>query len=113
MNFISINLTLIEIIVIPLVVAIFGAALYFFITSRKSLQETLKATRKTTFTALKKEPQPIPKRVTALELEEQFARMRYEAPLPKHERTELLPKRSAQKEELAVQDLKNTIAQQQ
>lgn len=113
MNLISINLTLIEIIVIPLVVAIFGAALYFFITSRKSLQETLKATRKTSFIATKKDPEPTPKRVTALELEEQFSRMRFETPVPKQERTELPVKRSTQKEELAVQDLKNTIAQQQ
>ncbi|MGZ3851664.1 MAG: hypothetical protein ACXVBX_02660 [Flavisolibacter sp.] len=113
MNFISINLTLIEVIVIPLVVAIFGATLYFFITSRKSLQETLKATRKTPLTSTIKEVQPVPKRVTALELEEQFARMRFERPLSKQEKIELPSKRSTQKEELAVQDLKNTIAQQQ
>lgn len=113
MNLISINLTLIEVIVIPIVVAIFGAALYFFITSRKSLQETLKATRKSTFTPTKKEPEPAPRRVTALELEEQFSRMRFETPVSKQERIELPIKRSTQKEELAVQDLKNTIAQQQ
>ena len=46
MTFIAINLTLIEFIVLPLVVSIFGATLYFFIKSRKSLQETLIASRK-------------------------------------------------------------------
>jgi len=113
MNFISINLTLIEFIVIPLVVAIFGAALYFFITSRRSLQETLRATKKTPLTTTIKESQPVPKRVTALELEQQFARMRFDTALSRQEKAELPSKRPTQKEEMAVQDLKNTIAQQQ
>lgn len=112
MTFIAINLTLIEFIVLPLVVSIFGATLYFFIKSRKSLQETLIASRKPD--VAKKEKQQ--KKNNVVERKEQFVRMRYEPqatqPLLQHERTEVL-KKFTQKEELAVQDLKNTISAQQ
>jgi chromosome segregation ATPase len=113
MTFIAINLTLIEFIVLPLVVVIFAVTLYFFIKSRKSLEETLRATKKTTALPVKKENQNNFKRSNVIELEEQFARMRYETSLPKQEKIELPPRRLTQKEEMAVQDLKNTIAQQQ
>jgi chromosome segregation ATPase len=104
---------LIEFIVLPLVVVIFAVTLYFFIKSRKSLEETLRATKKTTALPVKKENQNNYKRSNVIELEEQFARMRYEASLPKQEKTELPSKRLTQKEDMAVQDLKDTIAQQQ
>jgi chromosome segregation ATPase len=113
MTFIVINLTLIEFIVLPLVVVIFGATLYFFIKSRKSLQETLLATKKTSSVRVKKEKEISTKRRSVVELEEQFARMRYEASHLKQEKVELPLKRLTHKEEIAVHDLKNTIAQQQ
>jgi chromosome segregation ATPase len=113
MDFLSINLTLIEFIVLPLVVIIFAATLYFFIKSRKSLEETLHASKKITALPIKKEKQSSNKKNNLVELEEQFARMRFESSLPKQDKIELPTKRSTQKEEMAVQDLKNTIAQQQ
>lgn len=113
MTFISINLTLVEFIVLPLVAIIFGVTLYFFIKSRKSLEETLRATKTTTPLSVKKENQSSFKKNSGAELEEQFSRIRYEASLPKQEKIELPSKRLTQKEEMAVQDLKNTIAQQQ
>jgi chromosome segregation ATPase len=112
MTFIAINLTLIEFIVLPLVVVIFGATIYFFIKSRKSLDETLRATRKNTFVE-KKEKQTASKKSNLIEMEEQFARLRYESSLPKQEQVELPAKRVTPKDEMAVYDLKKTIAQQQ
>ena len=110
MTFIVINLTLIEFIVVPLVAVIFGFTLYFFIKSRKSLQETLIATKQTA-TNSKKEKQRKKKNVA--EPKEQFARMRFESSFSQQEKSELPVKRLMQKEEIAVQDLKNTITQQQ
>jgi len=113
MTFISINLTLIEFIVLPLVVIIFGATLYFFIKSRKSLEETLHATNKAPALPVKKENINRFNKTSTLQLEEQLARMRFETTPPKQEKLETPSKRFNQKEEMAVHDLKNTIAQQQ
>jgi chromosome segregation ATPase len=113
MTFIAINLTLIEFTVLSLAVITFGVTLYFFIKSRKTLQETLRATKKTAFVKTKKEKQNSVKHNKVTELREQFSRLRNEPVLPKQEREELPSKKLIQKEELAVQDLKNTIAQQQ
>jgi chromosome segregation ATPase len=113
MTFIAVNLTLIEFIVLPLVVIIFAATLYFFIKSRKSLDETLRATKRITTLPTKKEKPGDNKKSGLVEMEEKFARMRFEASLPKQEKIEFPLKRPTQKEEMAVQDLKNTIAQQQ
>ncbi|HTM91375.1 MAG TPA: hypothetical protein VL095_03080 [Flavisolibacter sp.] len=113
MTFIAINLTLIEFIVLPLAVITFGVTVYFFIKSRKTLQETLRATRKTASLEPKKEKQSSFKHNKVVELREQFSRVRNEPVLPKQERIELPLKKSTQKDEMAVQDLKNTIAQQQ
>ena len=114
MTLLEVNLTLIEFIVFPLVAIIFAATLYFFIKSRKSLQETIKATRKTALiTDTKKEKQTTAKPTNAMELGEQLARMRYESSIPKQEKIELTPKKLTHKEEMAGQELKNTIAQQQ
>lgn len=113
MTLISINPTLIEFIVLPLVAIIFGGTLYFFIKSRKSLEETLRATKQTPAAERKKDTQTHVKKPNLVELEEQFARMRYQASLPREEKTELAPRKFTHKEEIAVQDLKNTIAQQQ
>ena len=46
MNFIAINLTLIELIVLPIVVAIFALAVYFFIKTRRTLRETLEENKR-------------------------------------------------------------------
>lgn len=113
MTFIAINLTLIEFIVLPLVVVIFGATLYFFIKSRKSLDETLRATKKTPTIKVKAENQVTSRKNNLIELEEQFARMRHESSLPKQEPIEFPSKKLTQKDEMAVHDLKKTIAQQQ
>ena len=113
MTFIAINLTWIELIVLPIVVIIFGVTLYFFIKSRKTLQETLRATQKTTAFKIKKEKQSDSKHSSVVELAEQFARMRHEAPLYKQEPIEAPLKRPTHKEEIAVNELKNTIAKQQ
>jgi chromosome segregation ATPase len=109
---IAINLTLIEFIVLPLAAIIFGVTLYFFLKSRKSLQETLRATRKLTPIKTKEEKQTDYKRSSMVELEEQLARRRYEASVPKQAKSETHFKKPV-KEEHTVQDLKNTIAQQQ
>jgi chromosome segregation ATPase len=113
MTFIAINLTLIEFIVLPLAVITFGVTVYFFIKSRKTLQETLRATKKTAAIEPKKEKQSSVKHDRVVELREQFTRMRNEPVLPQQERIELPLKKATQKDEMAVQDLKNTIAQQQ
>ena len=113
MTFIAINLTLIEFIVLPLVVIIFAATLFFFIKSRKSLQETLQATKKTKPAKITKEQAVNIKKTNLAELQQQFARMRHETSIPKEEKIETPVKRFSQKEEMAVSDLKNTIAQQQ
>lgn len=113
MNFIAINLILIEFIVFPIAVIIFGVTLFFFIKSRKSLQETLRAAKKTASPEIKKEKQGNVKKSSIVELEEQFARMRYETSHPKQEKVEPPLKKLPHKEEIAVYDLKKTIAQQQ
>jgi chromosome segregation ATPase len=114
MTFIAINLTLIEFIVLPLVVILFGATLNFFIKSRKTLQETLRATKKTAAIDKTKKDKPNSvKQSSVIALGEQLARMRNEPVISKPERVELPLKKSTQKEEMAVQDLKSTIAQQQ
>lgn len=113
MIFIAINLTLIEFIVLPLVVVIFAATLYFFIKSRQSLKETLLATKKNATAGIKKDKQESFKRSSAAELEQQFAKMRYEASQFTQEKAETPLKKYTHKEEIAVHDLKNTIAQQQ
>jgi chromosome segregation ATPase len=113
MTFIAINLTLIEFIVLPLAVITFGVTVYFFIKSRKTLQETLRATKRTSAIESKKEKQDSIKHNKVVELREQFVRMRNEPVLPKQQAIELPSQRLKQKDEMAVQDLKNTIAQQQ
>ena len=113
MTLIEINLTLIEFIVLPLVAIIFGATLYLFIKSQKSLQQTLRDTRKKKpVVEVKQEKQSV-QHGSLVELGEQLARMRYENAPPQHEKKEFPIKKITHKEEMAVQDLKNTIAQQQ
>lgn len=114
MNFIAINLTLIEFIVLPLAVIIFAATVYFFIKSRKSLQETLRATKKTASIEPRKEKESnYFKHSSVVDLEEKLSLIRNKPLLSNPEPIELPSKRSTQKDEMAVHDLKSTIAQQQ
>jgi chromosome segregation ATPase len=114
MTFIAINFTLVEILVLLIVAIIFGVTVFFFLKSRKSLQETLRATKRSSLPAeTRKEKQSSHKRTNLVELEEQFARMRYETSFPKEEKIEPPTRKLTHKEEIAVQDLKNTISQQQ
>lgn len=113
MILIAINLTVIAFIVLPVAAAILGVTVYFFLKSRKSLQETLEASNKTIGVSPKKE-RPVPvKRGNLVELEEQFARKRFEAAVPKKQEPELPLRKHPAKDEHTVHDLKNTIAQQQ
>jgi chromosome segregation ATPase len=114
MYFIAINPTLVELIVLPIVVAIFVFAIYFFVKSRKSLLQTLEDNKRIYSPNLRKEKAASQKRSSLVELEEQFARKKFEAAKQKEEQPALLKKlRGAQAEEGVVQELKNTIAQQQ
>lgn len=113
MTLIAINLTLIELIVLALAVTTFGVTVYFFIKSRKTLQETLHATKKSAAIETKKEKQSSFKQDRVIELRQQLSRLRNEPVLPKQERTENPLKKVTPKDEIAVLDLKNTIAQQQ
>lgn len=108
----SVNLTLIEFIVLPIVATIFGIALYFFIKSRKTLKATLDANKKYAGLTPKKEKNASYKRNKVVELEEQFARMRNETVLKKAE-PELPPKKVVKEDGNLIHDLKSTIAQQQ
>lgn len=112
MTTIAINLTLVEFIVLPLVVVIFGATLYFFIKSQQSLKETLQKVRRTVTADTKKEKKKNIRPIRVVQPEQRVAKMRYEAPVPQPEKMEAFV-RKVTKEENTVFDLKNTIAQQQ
>lgn len=112
MTIIAINPAWIEIIVLPLAAAIFGFTVYFFIKSRKTLSEMLQATKRSVSSHQKKQRSASFKRSSLVELEEQFARMRYETERTSH-LPEPLPAKPPHKEDNLVAELKNTIAQQQ
>jgi chromosome segregation ATPase len=114
MNFIAINLTLIEAIVFPIAVTIFGLAVYFFIKTRKTLRETLEENKRIYSPNLLKEKATSHRRSDLDLLEEQFAKKRHEA----FKEKEALPlpvkkQKPTHANENMVQDLKSTIAQQQ
>lgn len=109
MTIIAINLTLIEMIVLPLAAVIFGVTLYFFIKSRKNLQDTLKANRKNF--ALNPRPEKLQTPVSGHTpvFHERVARN-----VPDHlsqEKSGIFKKKA--QDEHTVMDLKQTIAQQQ
>jgi chromosome segregation ATPase len=105
MNIIAINLTLIEYIALPIVVAIFGATLHFFIKSRKSLRETLESNKKN---YSPKREKTIIHQPNIIERFEQSLKKRFEATAAQTE----LPKKKDTDENL-VQQMKSTIEQQQ
>lgn len=114
MTLLATNLTLVEIIALPLVAIIFGVTLYFFLKSRKTLQQTLKAGRQT----LESRPEKaaVQKKNSLAELEAQFAKMRFEASAKKEEAAPVVAIKktsAAPADENVTQELKNTIAQQQ
>ncbi len=110
---VAINLTLIGFIVFPIVALIFGFAVYFFIKSRKNLKETLEASKIIASPFLKKEKVTSYKRSSLVELEEQFARQRFEASKSEQATVSSSKKLPVQEDENLVQNLKQTIAQQQ
>ena len=115
MYYIAINLTLIELIVLPVVLTIFILAIYFFVKTRKTLRDTLEENKHIYFPNLKKEKTEGYKRSSLVELEEHFAKKRHEAFREKEEAPAFVSKKHkpAQADEGMVQELKNTIAQQQ
>lgn len=113
MIFLAINLTLIELIVFPLVVLIFGFTVFFFIKSRKTLKETLEANKSLFGVNQKKDIKGNVKRNTVVELEKQFAKMRKEVSVSKTTQPQIAVKKIAKAEENIVQELKTTIGQQQ
>lgn len=112
MIILTIELSLIEFIILPIVVIVFGITVYFFIKSRKSLQEILKANKKN-LASLKAEKYAPQKRSSLVEMEEQFAKMRYQASAAKQGKPAIALKNSPPKNENLVTELKNTISQQQ
>lgn len=111
-TFIAINLSWIGFTAMAIVAIIFIATIYFFIKSRKNLQETLQGSRRNLFSPPKEDKHAPQKRSTLVELEEQFAKMRYKSSAPKEEAPVIEVKRSV-REENPVSELKSTIAQQQ
>ena len=112
MIILTIELALFQFIVLPIVVIVFGITVYLFIKSRKSLQDILKANKKN-LAFLKDDKYAPQKRSALVEMEEQFAKMRYQASDPKKEKPTVVLKNSPPKNETLVVELKNTISQQQ
>lgn len=125
MIIIAINLTLVAFILLPLGAITLGITIYFFLKSRESLMLTMgKQPKKPTAVAKRDAAVPkreIPKqekekpvnvkRTTLVELEEQFARKRFEAPTVQEE--PVAPAKKPVITEDSVQDLKASIAHQQ
>ncbi|MGZ5286925.1 MAG: hypothetical protein ACXWB9_07065 [Flavisolibacter sp.] len=107
----AVNLTLLESLTLVLVCLIFGVAIYFFIKSRKTLHQTLKASRQ--FFSTTKQEEKVIEKTPMQSLEEQYIRMRGRI-LVKKETPELpAVKYAAPADENISRDLKQTITQQQ
>jgi len=106
MNLIAINFTLIEYIALPIVTAIFGATIYFFIKSRQSLRETLESNKKNY--QPKKDKLFSFQTTGVLEKIEQVVKRGSGTPHVEEE-----PVKRKHGEENLVQQLKTTIEQQQ
>lgn len=113
MTTLTINLWLIEYIAVPSVAVILGVTIYFFIKSQRSLRRTLQANRPGLAPSSKKEKSASYKRSSIVDLEEQFARMRYEASIFSKEEAAVPARQKEHSDENMVHDLKNTIAEQQ
>ena len=106
----AVNLTLLESLTLILVCLIFGLTLYFFLRSRKTLRQTLKASRQF-FTTTKQEEKVIEKSPMQ-SLEEQYLRLRGRI-IVKDELELPAEKHSASADDHVARDLKQTISQQQ
>ena len=111
MTYLAINLTLVEFVVLFLAALILGFTLYFFIRSRKTLREALEANKKYIGLTIRKEDPLESRQNKVVELEKQFAKKRLETPVRENE--EVLLRKVVKTDENPVQELKNTIAQQQ
>ncbi len=106
----AVNLTLLESLTLILVCLIFGLTLYFFLRSRKTLRQTLKASRQ--FFSTSKQEEKIIEKSPMQSMEEQYIRLRgrimvkneVELPAEKHKTTS---------DDHIARDLKQTISQQQ
>jgi chromosome segregation ATPase len=110
MIIIAINLTLVAFIALPLGAITLGVTVYFFMKTRESLRETMKANKPRSFIQQQKEA---PQKRTSLlaDLEGRFAQLRQKATEVKEE---IMPaKKTLPEEKNIVHDLKSTIAQQQ
>lgn len=106
----AVNLTLIESLIFLLVVLIFGVAIYLFLKSRQSLQQTLKASKGILLPIGKKEKEEDVIRSPLMEKQQSFIRFRQQV------QGQILPiskKDSSVPDENISQDFKHTIAQQQ
>src|SRR5215216_5483883 len=107
----AINLSFIEIIALPIVALIFGATFYFFLKSRRSLQETLEAHKRLQYPGKKKDIIESPKRRTLAILEEQFQKIRTRSAVKDEPVT--YSKRTFSSEGDIIEEIKSTIAHQQ
>src|SRR5689334_454926 len=120
MNLIAINMTWVAFLALPLGAITLGVTIYFFLKSRESLKQALEGNsfeqkpvkKPKPAKEVKKESPTGYRRSSLVELEEQFARMRYEASAPREEQP-VVSKKSMSTDEHMVHDMKETIAQQQ
>lgn len=117
MYLLAINLPLIAFIAVLVTALIFIGAIYFFIKSRRSLKQTIEENglKKPSYPGRKEAAQRF-ERSTIVELEEQFARRRFEAtqPVVREEPRRASSVHAAPEPEVGlVEDFKNTIAKQQ
>lgn len=121
MTTIAINLTLVAYILLPLGAITLGVTIYFFLKSRESLMLTMgqrkpaaipkKEIPKKEIPKAEKEKPMAFKRSTLVELEEQFARRRFEASHMQDEPVVTIKKPAVTED--SVHDLKASIAHQQ
>lgn len=112
MTILTIEITLIEFVIMPIVVILFGVTLFFFFKSRKSLQKIMQESKKK-FPFEKDNKYAPQKRSSLVEMEEQFAKMRYQALDTKQEKPAAQLKNHLPKNENLVIELRNTISEQQ
>ena len=112
MAILAVNLTLVEFIVLPLVVIIFGFTVYFFIKSKKTLKDTLEANKKYIGITTRKENNQSSRHNKVVELEKQFAKKRLGKSVVQEE-VEIPVRKTIKAEENLVQELKTTVTQQQ
>ena len=105
----EINLTLIEFIAVPLAAIILGATIYFFLKSQRSLRETIEANKK-------KFPPSATEKITRFQQSlahlEELRRVHSETTEVEKASPAITAKKSMEKDENIVNQLKSTIAEQ-